>query len=128
MKRYFETEEFKRLDSEWKAKLKESGFEDLEDENENLTEAQISTQSSYAKGAAYYEAIERIVQEYPFKRETDRVILKLHSEGMSLRKIAERLQADPNLKPLKFKGVQWVIREILKDFAEKLHSSSSIDG
>ena len=42
-KKFFETEEFKRLNDEWAKKLKDSGFKDIENKDETLKEPNTRT-------------------------------------------------------------------------------------
>lgn len=108
----FKGKEFKQLQKEYYAKLKESGFDDIE----NLDFAQEPLKrwhSHYFKSrhrpaefreiAQYYSSAKQILQSYSFANTVDRNIWEQHAEGHSVRKIASSL----NIKI-------WVVHQCIK--------------
>ncbi len=136
-KKYYETESFKKLHSEWNEKLKGDQFDseglrnfDIESlENETVLKPQIfkaeKVQSS--GGLDYYEFCQQILREYDFGHDsalTERqlfnadirkLIFERHTEGDSQRQIVTVLM-ERGLKTFSQPRVLQIINEIKTNF------------
>lgn len=95
-----EPPDLKALQKLWYRKLKEDGFTDIEDTNsprEYLKTWHSSyfvhrhTPDSFQAQSDYYRRASQFLYEFPFKNRRERRIWALHSEGTSMREIADRL-------------------------------------
>jgi len=83
---------FKALQKKWYSKLKKEGFEDIEQDEENL---KVWSQVFFGKHSieqiqakqAYYQMATNFLEEYPFETERDRIIWEYHANGISAREI-----------------------------------------
>ena len=86
---------FKKLQDKWYNKLKNSGFEDIEQADGNLKKQAKSIHILYYKPVAYeakqryFELAGQFLYWYKFKNEVEKKIWTLHSEGMSNIKISK---------------------------------------
>lgn len=96
----FDSREFKALQSLWYSKLKESGFEDIEDAQKkgeplkrwDSTQFQRErARHSFDSKQTYYDRAGTLLETYAFESELDRQIWAMHSEGEAIRKIAKAL-------------------------------------
>lgn len=135
-KKFYETAEFKKLNKEWAKKLAESGFNDLEkNEDEYVVRPEeITTKfnddsfGSYVEfvensGLDYYQFCHQILREFPFKREIDKVVFENYTEGKTVREISTKL-AEQGLKALKKTAVDEIIKKILQQNLPKPKSNS----
>jgi hypothetical protein len=88
---------FKKLQDKWYAKLKKSGFKDIEHDEDTLTEYS----SVYFKKHTYDEMVEKqryhdmansFLEQYKFETEKDKLIWDYHTNGLSVRDIADLLK------------------------------------
>lgn len=87
----------------WYKKLKEEGFEDIEqDENRLKTwttaHARYGSPTSRQAKADYYLMAEHFLNNYTFERELDRAIWEYHTNGISIRDIADTLNCTGVIK------------------------------
>lgn len=135
-KKFYETAEFKKLNKEWAKKLAESGFNDLEkNEDEYVVRPEeITTKfnddsfGSYVEfvenaGLDYYQFCHQILREFPFKRELDRVVFELYTEGTTEREISKKLKQTRH-RGLDQSNVNRLIRRILDQNLPKPKSNS----
>lgn len=96
----FQTD-FKTLQKHWYKKLKEVGFEDIEDTNsprEYLKTWHSTyfihryTKETFEAKAEYYRMACHFLYEYDFENNLDRIIWELHSDGKSFRDISIHLK------------------------------------
>lgn len=98
-RKFYQTEEFKKLNEKWRQRLKKSGFEDIE---ENRGEEQSLRvwhrhRSSYFDVLIFYHLQEyyytanKFHDEHTFKSKTEKEIWRLHANGQSLRNISTQL-------------------------------------
>lgn len=115
-KKFYQTVDFKALNQEWKQKLKESGFQDIENcKNENAVSKQyFATDSSMTFTEDYADHISHILSTYNFKKPQHRRIIELHAEGKSASKIRSQCIVEFAEKALSLSGVKKVIKTILK--------------
>lgn len=94
---FYKSEKFKQEKSKWYAKLKEQGFEDIEEEHdeEDILKTWDSTQfrrrrtQAYAEeNKEYYRVCSIFLHLHKFKDEREHRIWSLHCSGLSVRKIA----------------------------------------
>ncbi len=98
--KFFQTQDFKALDTEWRKKLKDSGFEDIERPDGNLKDG--ASSSNFKKRpeydqskAEYYRLAGQFLHEWPSPFRTSKSgtgewkkrIWELHANGKSIREI-----------------------------------------
>lgn len=102
------SKDFDQLKALWYEKLAKKGFEDIEDSEGRLvvyhsfqgrsgTGLPSDITANQAK-EEYYRLAGHFLHDYTFASTTDRLIWKLHSDGISYRKICEILEQHYNLK------------------------------
>ena len=103
--KFYETEEFQKLNEEWYQKLKDTTFadgetfKDLEASVEDYTHLQLESPMQPSSVAyksresveAYYDAVREFLHRGTFSNEKERTIWEMHCEGLSRRKIAKKL-------------------------------------
>ena len=98
----FKTPQFKALEREWYAKLKESGFVDAEDSEGMLKSwhscyfQQRFEPDYYHHKEEYYRQAGIFLETYRFTSQTDKEIWALHSKGLSLREISKEFEGRKN--------------------------------
>lgn len=87
------SKEFKELQREWYKKLKDTGFEEIEQEDGNLKlwachafKTHYNPTSAGAK-EEYYRLAGHFLYQYTFESEQERLTWELHSQGKSIREI-----------------------------------------
>lgn len=88
----FQTQEFLTLKKEWDAKLKLSGFNDVEKTKQNInlntsnaSVIDIENVSEYFDRAIHY------AHNHKFKKPSHKKIMLLHSQGLSIREISKKV-------------------------------------
>lgn len=100
--KFYQTDEFKRLNREWKAKLKKEGFVDIEFTFDNgdtspLTKPAIGVcgeqpaPEKYKAKVAYYSAASKFLHDFKFEVAVQKTIWALHTDGYSYREIVKEL-------------------------------------
>jgi len=116
-KKFYETPEFKKLQTKWYARIKKKGFVDIEEgQDERIVEPEVfnTETNQYHHGIEYYELCLRILAEGKFRKEIYKLIFELHTEGKSEREIAGELEKlDAGLTP---QAVSEIIKRIKKNF------------
>lgn len=99
------TKEFLELQKSWYGKLKKSGFDDIEQDEDHLKkwhthyfERNYSAEAFKAK-ESYYIAAGRFLHYFEFKTPLDKSIWKMHSEGHTFNEITESLSKTGNPIP-----------------------------
>ncbi len=90
-------QDFKKLQAKWNKKLEKSGFIDIEDETERLKSWSIRWRTKKRLNEAkarqpYYELATQFLSEYEFESNLDQIIWEYHSNGLSIREIADTLK------------------------------------
>ena len=117
-KKFFETDSFVKVQAEWAAKLKQSGFNDLEDAADPDAYIQpeiISKKSRYGFDEEHFELCQSILRDYPFREDLQRAIFELHAEGKSIREIEQWL-SENSTKRLGRNRIHEIIKRIKEDF------------
>lgn len=90
--------DLKSLQAEWYAKLKDEGFDDIEQDEEHLKawhshmfKAQYSTEAFTAK-ESYYRAAGKFLHDYRFRTLLERAIWELHANGTTIMAITDSLK------------------------------------
>lgn len=99
---WYQDPKFKRLQQTWYQKLKKSGFEDLEDKNENLKSPDIRTQNYEDREQLlqFHSVIDKIILEYPLPK-LHKQVLELYSNGERLTTIAIKVKRSyPRIKQI----------------------------
>jgi hypothetical protein len=123
----FQTEDFKKLKEKWYSKLKSSGFNDIEQDENHLKEwDSFAFTSRYNKHLfnskeTYYRYASQFLHDYNFPDKRQQVIWELHSSGKTITQISQEL------KKRRFKShnrsgvhvtIQALAKEMLKNYAE----------
>jgi len=82
--------DLKTLQSEWYEKLKNEGFEDIED-TENRTKTMVRAFKDESK-LAYYEKANAFLEDYEFDSPEDAIVWRYHCIGKATRQIASELE------------------------------------
>ncbi len=86
-KRFLDTSLGRKLNSFWKLKLHDSGFDDVDPEDGVMIQPQVFTapevKTEYVGGPDYHEFCHQILREYQFRKDIHRRIFELHTEGFS---------------------------------------------
>lgn len=94
------TKQFNKLQNIWYKKLKESGFHDIENNDESLdkngllTSARFNDRMSpdtYKNKEMYYQLAGQFLHENIFPTKLHKTIWELHAEGLSGRDISEKI-------------------------------------
>lgn len=114
-KKYWESKDFKDLQSQWNDKLKDDGFEDIEQDDGNLKRWDSvffkinQNDVQFEAKETYYRLAGNFLYEHKFANELERTIWKMHSTGESLRHITKALE-----KSLPEPITQYKVYETLK--------------
>lgn len=96
--KYFETEEFKKLNRQWRKKLKASGFKDIELSDDELVRYSFHLTEAYRSGTFdYYLKCAEFLLTHKFKTQFEKKIWELHTDGLSIRRIVEALKTDKDV-------------------------------
>ena len=95
----FQTKNFQIVCDEWYARLKKSGFEDIENEKEEIVKNQkqnLEMLSSFKQGLfdiniSYYSWAESFLFTSVLKSQRDRIIWIFHSQGLTGSEIGDRI-------------------------------------
>ena len=113
-KKFFETNEFKRLNKEWYSKLKASGFVDTE--STSSIEADSVVKQEFAvdhKWVEYNQQCVLFLESGVLTEKLDLFIFELHCDGRSNREIA-RLMVGSEFKPLHASNIDRRLNRILE--------------
>lgn len=135
-KKFYETAEFKKLNKEWAKKLAESGFNDLEkNEDEYVVRPEeITTKfnddsfGSYVEfvensGLDYYQFCHQILRDFKFRNEMDRFVFEQYTEGRTEREIQRDLTGT-NFRNVSNIAIHKIIKKILDQNLPKPKSNS----
>lgn len=104
--KFFETAEFKRLNKQWRKRLKRSGFKDIERSESQLSSYSYEIFRNYSPFIEdYYAKTLNFLNSYKFECETDRFIWKLYCDGCSYRQISTELERSTTHRPLKHAAI-----------------------
>lgn len=95
---------YQALKAEWDAKLKDSGFEDIEDSKERLKtpDRRLISFGNRETLLNYYLALDSYLNTKTDLPDRDRRILELHSAGIHLKQIALKTEVP-------YRTVKWLI-------------------
>lgn len=118
--------DFKKLQKEWYAKLKESGFKDIENpDDQDAPLNSIEGSSEFSKRIArwskdlrreYFRDAESFLETGFFDSQKEEMIWRLHSTGISIRKTIRFLSEAGFKKPLSF----WYVREVIVKYKQRM--------
>lgn len=117
-------EELKKI---WYTKLKKSGFEDAESDENHLktwssnkfaAKALVQNGGWQAK-AAYYQMAERFLAEFKFETRLERQIWEYHTNAISIRDIAETLNKTKVINTNR--QAVWLVIRRLEDIMKSLY-------
>jgi hypothetical protein len=121
-KKYFQTKEFHAQAREWEEKLAASqASAEVPDfsvqEEEYVVRPQVFQKEKVQSvgGLDYYQFCQQVLNEYSFKRDIDRLVFELHTEGKSNRDI-EIYLITHSYKQLKHFRIGLIINEIKTNF------------
>lgn len=119
---------FMNLQKIWYAKLKQLGFNDIEDTNspkeflkvwESTNWVKQYTPEAFQDRAEYYRLAGLFLHDYTFESFYEETIWRLHSEGKSLRAIEDHF---PRLPFLKIKCNKETVRKVIQRLVEVMKS------
>lgn len=89
--------EYEKLRAVWYKKLESEGFEDIEQDEDNLKvwSSQFRRKKSvdtWQAKAAYYYMAENFLREHTFENNLDRIVWEYHSNAISIRDIVKLLK------------------------------------
>ena len=130
MPKFFESDDFKKLNAEWQEKLAISGFVDAEVpvkpqdtifRGDGSYRLKVSTGDVFRKDnivelqekAAYFDLLVSYVQNEEFPNKADKLIMTKRSEGMKIKEISEEL------KKRGFKSHRQTIRYVIRRYETK---------
>lgn len=95
--------DYEKLRAVWYKKLEQSGFEDIEQDEDNLKVwSSRYARKSYVRTiparVAYREAAEDFLRDYKFESELDKVIWEYHVEAVSIRDMSATLNKALGIK------------------------------
>lgn len=117
-----QSKSFLKLQRNWYNKLKDSGFEDIEQEDGNLkfwTSTESSGRTTERRAAAseeYYRIAGWFLQEHAFENDFEAMVWQEHSQGHSLATIVEILKKR-GIKAYRDKLAR-IIRKLIKNMHE----------
>ncbi len=135
-KKYYETDEFKRLNTKWSKKLEKSGFKDIDPDDTETIQLEIVTlpqyKSQYEQGTqGYYELCQKILRTHEevmtsdsstyvkkhkiFKTDVQKRIFELHTEGKSETDISQLLKVEFG-QTYSRENINYVVRTIKDTF------------
>lgn len=109
------SKEFKELQREWTKKLKKSGFEDIEQDEDHLKSWSYEffreyDENKFKAKEEYYNMASEFFNNYHFENSTDKFVWFQHSEGVSIRDIVKML------KVKRIKSYRFKVHETIKRF------------
>jgi hypothetical protein len=126
------SQELEKAQKIWYKKLKDSGFEDVEKDEENLIKYSSrffncrvggspfnkeSSQSFYEAKEEYYRIAGHFLHDNKFKDEFEKKVWDLHSQGISFRDIAIKVRTKQN-KANK-DNIQTLVKELSKEMFKR---------
>jgi hypothetical protein len=110
-KKYYETNEFKKINKEWEKKLKESGFSDIEKPDVRFSNKIRKEEIELCeKTENHFDMCRDYLNSGKIKNQLDFEIFSLYCEGHSTRTIESRLN-----KVLTHMAISTRINKILED-------------
>lgn len=113
-------QQLKALQREWYDKLKETGFDDIEDTNSPremlktwhsrcfLNKNEVETSAK----AEYYTNAQQVLYSYKFRTMADQMLWEYHANGLSIREIAAATRDSP--APMHRSSVFRALKRIIK--------------
>jgi hypothetical protein len=109
---------FSKLKAEWYKKLKLQGFNDIEYEDGSIA---CSVPTGYRNKVVYQQEIVRdyyymcyhFLHEHQFETQLHKIIWEYHTDGMSIRNIAETLKK-AKIKVLNKSQIDRIVRKLVK--------------
>ncbi len=124
--KFFQSVEFRALNDEWKDKLREEGFRDIERDEDSLQDwsAAFTRHPEWnASKEEYYRLAGQFLYEYRFRGPNaawTRKIWELHAQGTSIRDIVKILDPKGKQSPhTLFKKVQTTLAVLAKRMIKK---------
>lgn len=92
LKNFKKDTEFQRLSNEWNLKLKQSGFKDIEsDEEREFGFVRCDDYDVVTPNINYFNSCINYLNSDSISDATDKLILSMHCDGVPLREISKRL-------------------------------------
>jgi len=135
MSQFYRTKEFHDLSKEWRARLIESGFEDLEDAQENLKSKDKRTiaYENQDEIREFFLRLDHFMYFYPEMPRFERTVMELYSQGVYIKTIVKRVRAsDKKVRNVvsRYKKLILAINRLLlnTDFPHILRGSDNPQG
>lgn len=129
--KFFQTSEFKSLNDEWKQKLKDSGFADIERDEDSLPDwsTAFARHPEYGRSKEeYYRLAGQFLHEYRFRGPEGqwmKRIWELHANGTSIREIVDILNPGEKHWHTVRKKVQLSLAKLKRKMIEKCQKQLS---
>lgn len=120
----FQTKEFKSLQKKWYKKLEKEEFKDVEQDEHRLKQWDSFNFSGryssdlFVSKEKYYQLVGQFLHEHKFKTKREYAIWEYHSEGLTIRAIAEEIKRR-RFKHNKVMTVYYVIQRLEKEMLNK---------
>lgn len=119
----FKTANFEKLKKKWYAKLEKSGFQDIEQDEDNLNEWEASIFSRHntktiAAKQEYFSLAGEFLHNHVFESKRHKKIWEMHCEGASLDGISKKLKSS-NFKGSHRATIHMVIKKLAQEMMEK---------
>lgn len=116
------SKQFKKLQKQWYNRLKESGFEDIENSYGRLSGNTVNRwyydPTKVEAKTTYYRYASHFLNEHKFESKVHKYIWTLHAEGCGLREISAKLKA-LRISKLKKSQIHNIVTELAKLMLEK---------
>lgn len=128
-KKWYDTLKFKKLKERWYKKLSDSGFEDVEYDENHLREYDSSITRRYdvhriGPKAEYYRLAGQFFFDHKFENAREKAIWELHSEGLSVTAIAQKLK-HKGFKAVTKTPVHVTVQKLAKEMLKQYGSDNS---
>ncbi len=115
-RKFYDTDEFQKLNEKWQQKLAKTGFNDIEENEDRLKhwshKYSLRPEQNAAK-AEYFRAAGQFLHDYVFPDAYHRTVWELHTAGLSFREVVLELKKKGFKKAYRWQvqRVTWALRE-----------------
>lgn len=95
--KFYNDPKFIKLNAKWRKKLEKAGFDDIENENENIDRGSWDFHTAKSKASQqtkteYYYLATQFLNDHPFETILDKTVWTYHTEALGVRDIAKLLK------------------------------------
>lgn len=127
--KFYSTQKFNALDKKWKNKLKKSGFNDIEQDEDHLKQWHSRYfmsrfhPNTFKSQQEYYQLAGAFLHEYAFATPLERMVWECHSEGMAIKQIYNHL-VEQDCK-MHLSGIRRVVKNLTKIMVDQCQSKKN---